>query len=54
MRALGSQGEKVGGAVASLQRMGALDLLGGHGGDGGGVDTSETDSGITVEVSGTA
>lgn len=54
MRALGSQGEEIGSAIASLERMCALDLLGRDGSDRSGVDACETCSRITIEVSCTA
>ena len=54
MRALGSQCKEIGSAVASLERVSALDLFGRDGSDGSGVEACKTCSGISVEVSCTA
>jgi hypothetical protein len=53
MGSLGSKCEEIGGAIASLERVGALDLFSRNGSDGSRVDASETCSGIPVQVSGT-
>jgi hypothetical protein len=54
MRALGSQCKEIGGAVASLEELCDLGLLGRDCSDRSGVETCEACSGITVKVSCTA
>ena len=52
MTSLGSQCEEVGGAVGKFHGRRALGLFGRDGGEGSGVDASESSSRITVKVSG--